>query len=145
HEGIALGNLANILMAFLGQIERAVDLYEQKLDISRETNNRREVGIALSNLGAAYFVMGQTQRAVDLYQEALGICKDLHDPAWEMMLQANLGEAYIATSHYEEAVELLRGALDKAVAISDRRGKGYCAFNLACAMLLSGDFAAALD
>src|SRR5262249_7376016 len=51
----------------------------------------------------------------------------------------------IAAGKYDEAAELLRRVLDQAVAIGDRRGKGHSAFNLARAMLLSGNLTGALD
>ena len=53
----------------LGQVERAIGFYEQRLVIAREIGDRRGEGIALGNLGIAYADLGQVERAIDFYEQ----------------------------------------------------------------------------
>ena len=62
-----LGNLG-IAYADVGEVRRAIDLYEQRLVIARELGDRRGEGTVLGNLGIAYKNLGEVRRAIDLYE-----------------------------------------------------------------------------
>jgi tetratricopeptide (TPR) repeat protein len=57
-QGGHLGNLGNAY-SDLGQVEQAIDYYEQALAVSREIHDQRMEGNAIGNLGLAYSNLGQ--------------------------------------------------------------------------------------
>ena len=67
-----LGNLG-IAYADLGQVEQAIEHYQQALEIAREIGDRRGEGNCLGNLGIAYADLGQVEQAIQHYQQALEI------------------------------------------------------------------------
>ena len=78
-EGTDLGNLGHAYAA-LGEAERAIGFYEQRLVIAREIGDRRGEGNALGNLGLAYADLGQAERAIGLLEQALQIGQEIKDP-----------------------------------------------------------------
>ena len=68
-----------VAYADLGQVERAIDSYEQALAIAREIGDRRGEGADLGNLGNAYADLGQVERAIDSYEQALAIAREIGD------------------------------------------------------------------
>ncbi len=76
----------------LGQMGRAIELYEQRLAIAREIGDRRGEGIVLGNLGIAYAALGQTERAVSLLERALQIGQEIQDPRIVRFASARLEE-----------------------------------------------------
>ncbi len=60
----------------LGEIRRAIDLFEQALAINRTVGDRSGEAVNLGNLGICYYELGQIPRAIDLYEQALAIAAD---------------------------------------------------------------------
>jgi tetratricopeptide (TPR) repeat protein len=113
-EGTILGNLGNAY-ADLGQVERAIEHYEQALVIRREIGDRRGEGADLGNLGNAYCNLGQMERAIEYYQQALDIVREIGDRGSEGLWLGNLGITYRDLGQVERA----RECLERALAISE--------------------------
>ncbi len=95
----------------LGQVERAIGFYEQRLAIAREIGDRRGEGGALGNLGLAYAALGQAERAIGFYEQALGIDREIGDRRGEGTDLGNLGSAYAALGQAERAIGFYEQAL----------------------------------
>jgi len=78
-EGAGLGNLGSAY-SDLGQVEKAIEYYEQALVIAKEIGNRQGEGYQFMNLGYAYSVLEQIEKAIDFYKQALDIGKEVKDP-----------------------------------------------------------------
>ena len=74
-----MGNLG-VAYADLGEVRRAIEYYEQQLEITREIGDRRGEGNALANMGNAYAQLGDPDHARDLWQQALAIYEAIEDP-----------------------------------------------------------------
>ncbi|MEH1894990.1 MAG: tetratricopeptide repeat protein, partial [Nostoc sp.] len=73
---IGLGNAYNLL----GQYQRAIEFYQQSLEISREIGDRNGEGHSLSNLGNAYYQCGRTQEGFAASYQAQKIFQELELP-----------------------------------------------------------------
>ena len=62
-----------------GQYQRAIELFQQSLEIAREIGNRYGEEIPLGNLGLAYQSLVQSQRAIDFYQQHNEIAREIGD------------------------------------------------------------------
>ena len=99
----------------LGQVERAIKLYEEALTISHEIGDRQMEGSVLGNLGRAYYSLRQVERAIELYEQALAIAREIGDRWGESYQLLGLGKALLATGELSEARQHCAEARDLEV------------------------------
>jgi len=114
-----LGRLGNAYVA-LGQIERAVNLYDKAVTISHEINNLQSKSIWLSRLANAYCDLGQIERAIKLQDEALTIDRDIGERAGEGFHLGNLGRFYFYLGQIGRAIEFYERSLAIAREVGDQ-------------------------
>jgi tetratricopeptide (TPR) repeat protein len=122
-----------MIKLLLGQVEKAIEYYEQALVISKETGDRRGEGTHLGNLGSAYGDLGQVEKAIEYYEQALVISKETGDRRSEGTHLGNLGSAYSHIGQVEKAIEYYEQALVISEETGDRRGEGTHLGNLGSA------------
>ena len=137
-EGDALGNLATAYKD-LGEIQRAIQFYEQALLIDRELGDRRGEGVDLGNLGNAYSDLGETQRAIQFYEQHLSIARELGYRRGEGIALGNLGNAYAQLGETQRAIQFYEQALLIHRELGDRRGEGNVLGNLGGAYMNLGE------
>ncbi|MGB2727756.1 MAG: tetratricopeptide repeat protein [Halobacteriota archaeon] len=142
--GAILGNLG-LAYSNLGEVERAIEYYEQALAIHREIGDRRGEGADLGNFGTAYYAQGQVERAIDYYEQALAIAKEIGDRGGEGNWLGNLGTAYDVQGQVERAIDYYEQALSIAKEIGDRRGEGNWLGNLGNAYYSLGQVERAIE
>ena len=143
-EGGHLGNLG-LAYAALGQTRKAMQCYEEYLEIAREIGDRRGEANAVGNLGLTYADLGEIQRAIERHEEALAISRELGDRRAEGQHLGNLGNAYAALGQTQKAIECYEQDLGIARAIGDRRGEATASWNLGDEYAKQGDLARAVD
>ncbi len=131
-EAVNLGILG-LACAALGEVRRAIEFYEQALEIHREIGDRRNEGNHLGNLGAAYYRLGEVRRAIGFYEQALEIDREIGDRRGEGADLGSLGNAYAALGEVRRAIAYYEQALEIAREIGDRRGEGNHLGNLGVA------------
>ena len=137
-EGMALGNLG-LAWADLGEMRKAIGLYEQHLVIAREIGDRRGEGNALGNLGNAWAALGETRKAIGLYEQWLVIAREIGDRRGEGNALGSLGLAWAALGETRKAIGLYEQALVISREIGDRRGEGAALGNLGNAWAALGE------
>ncbi len=125
----ALGNLGTAY-ADLGQVEQAIDHYQQALIIFREIGDRSGEGTALGHLGTAYRNLGQVEQALAHYQQGLVIFREIGDRRNEGSALGDLGTAYADLGQVEQALDHYQQALVISREIGDRRNEGNWLGNL---------------
>ena len=99
--------------------ERAKELLEENLRLSREADDKLGIADALPELGAILQFLGDYERAKQLYEEGIALC-------WELGYGARLGELL----HYLGYILLLEGDYDRGAALNEEaatlfRERGY--------------------
>ncbi|MEH2141859.1 tetratricopeptide repeat protein [Nostoc sp.] len=140
----ALTSLGNAYDS-LGQYQRAIEFFQQSLDISREIGDRNGEGISLIGLGNAYYSLGQYQQAIEFYQQSLEISREIGGRNGEGNSLNNLGNAYNSLGEYQRAIEFLQQSLDISREIGDRNGKGSSLMNLGNAYYSLGQYQQAIE
>lgn len=102
-EEAALNNLGPSYTA-LGQVQKAIDHYQQALVISREIGDRRGEGATLGNLGLAYANLGEVQTAIDHYQQRLVIAREIQDRRGEAYALFNMSLAQHSLGARDNAI-----------------------------------------
>jgi tetratricopeptide (TPR) repeat protein len=141
---IHLGNLGNAY-AGLGEMRRAIDFYQNALNISREIGDRHGEGNRLGNLGSAYADLGETEQAINYHQQALIIAQEIGDRRGEGHRLGNLGSAYTDLGKAQRASDFYQRSLAIAQEIGDRRSEGIQLGNLGLAYAELGKTQRAID
>ena len=123
----------------MGENSRAIELYDQGLAIAREIGDRREEGVALSNLGIAYKNLGEIRRAIKLYEQHLTIAHEIGDRRGEGNTRGHLGRAYHDLGETHRAIELYDQSLAIARELGNRREEGAALSNLGRAYATLGE------
>ncbi len=121
-EGIHLGSLGNAYWR-LGEVRRAIELYDEQLAIAREVRNRNNEGHALESLGWAYTQLDDTKSALEFFEQAVTINHEKGDRRTEGNILLGLGNIYLGLGKKERALESYEQALSIAREFGDRRNE----------------------
>jgi tetratricopeptide (TPR) repeat protein len=109
-QATCLANLGRIALANKQHAE-ALPLFEQALQLQRETQQALEVARTLDNLARAHQGLGQTEKSVTLWQEALTILESgTADPRTQLHASLALGSAWTQSGQLEQAQQVLSKA-----------------------------------
>ncbi len=95
----------------LGQIHKAIGLFEQALDIDEAIGDRSGRAIDLGNLGICYGQLGLLSKAMELHEQALAIDKVVGHRRGEADDLGNLGVCHMKLGRFHQAMDLLQQAL----------------------------------
>jgi tetratricopeptide (TPR) repeat protein len=143
-EANALGNLG-MAYADLGEMRKAIEYYEQDLEISRTIGDRSGEGRVYGNLGIAYKSLGEVRKAIEYHERRLAIAREVGDRRGEAMALGNLGVAYSDLGEVRSAIEYHAQNLAIAREIGDRRGEGNAVGNLGIAHWFLGELHKAIE
>ncbi|MGK7893788.1 MAG: tetratricopeptide repeat protein [Xenococcus sp. (in: cyanobacteria)] len=114
----------------LGHYQKAINYYQQWLNIAKETSDRNGEAKSLIGLGNAYNYLGKHYKAIEFLQKSLEIERDIGDLFGEGTSLGNLGITYYCLGQYERAIDLYQQSLDISQKIDDRFGEGFILNNL---------------
>ncbi len=129
----------------LGQAEKAIGYYEQRMIIARMIGDRQGEANALGNLGLAYARLGQVEKAIGYHERALAISREIGNRSGEGGDLGNLGIAYASLGQVEKAIGYHEQALAISREIGNRRGEGNSLGNLGVAYARLGQLEKAIE
>jgi hypothetical protein len=94
-----------------GQMEKALEKFEQALPIMRVVGDRAGEAVTLNNMGSVYWAPEQMEKALELHQQALPIMREVGDRAGEAVTCFNVAMIYRDLGEFQKAVEYLRAAV----------------------------------
>ena len=118
---------------------------EAQRDAARLMGDQALEGLALGNLGNAYFVLGDARKAIEFYGQHHVIARGIGDRLGEGTTLGNLGNAYADLGDARKAIEFNEQALVIARELGDRRGEGSVLGNLGSAYADLGDARKAIE
>jgi tetratricopeptide (TPR) repeat protein len=103
----------------LGDIDQAMDAYQQALRIARQTGDRRNEAAWLSSVGQAHSRLGDSGQAMSYHEQAISIYEQVGDRRGQGNELANLGRLAEAQGDPDRAHEAYLGALHNLEALKD--------------------------
>jgi ATP/maltotriose-dependent transcriptional regulator MalT len=100
--------LAQAVLHVWDDSERAMELFEESLALSREAGHVRGAAISILLVANVSRSRGDFERATELYEEGLVLCRESGDPAALAAILTHLGYTL-----------LLQGDLERATAVSE--------------------------
>ncbi|TDG51338.1 hypothetical protein AWZ03_002133 [Drosophila navojoa] len=160
-EGRALYNLGNVYHAkgkHLGQrnpgkfgddvkeaLAKAVEYYQENLQLMRDLGDRGAQGRACGNLGNTYYLLGDFQAAIEHHQERLRIAREFGDRAAERRANSNLGNSHIFLGQFEDAAEHYKRTLALAMELGEREVEAQSCYSLGNTYTLLHEFTTAIE
>jgi tetratricopeptide (TPR) repeat protein len=106
-----LGNL----LRRIGELDKAIEVYEEVLTLSEAHHNQEGIAVAFGNLGVVYQTRGELDKAIEVYEKVL----TLHHQEGIAVTFGNLGVVYKTRGELDKAVEFY----EKSLAIYKELGK----------------------
>lgn len=97
--------------------KKAIDSFNQSLNIYRKIGNRKGEAQSQENLGNAYLKKGEYDKAVNLLQISLAITKKIGYRPGEASSLNNLGKALFLSGKFADAEKYLNQAIETLEAI----------------------------
>jgi len=119
-ESNSLGNLG-LAYKNSGQIDKAIEYYEQALAICRKIGNQKNETYWLNRLGIAYQDSGQTDKAIKCYEMALIICRKNDYRQEECYCLENMGLIYKLLAQVEKVIKYYEQGLEISRKIKDQQ------------------------
>jgi CHAT domain-containing protein len=129
----------------IGQIDLALKLWQQALQIYRDIQDRKAEVILLRNIGRIYHDWNDYPQAVEYYQKSLVIAREIKNQKGELTALGDLGSAYFSLANYPKAIESQQQSLAIAREIEDSIGIVNALINLGSNYGATGNYPQALE
>ena len=135
-----LGRLHNAI----GNLEDALECYEQSLAIQQEIGDKSGEGTTLNNISQIYDARGDYETALRYLEQSLAIRQEIGDKSGEGRTLNNISQIFKARGDYETALRYLEQSLAIQQEIGDKSGEGTTLNNMATTAHARGDYETAL-
>lgn len=133
----------------LGKLDRALEIYQQTLQVYREGGDRHSQILILRALGELYTKLGQYQGAIDATQEALSLCQDVCREGGYRQVQADvlntMGLIFAKLGDPQQALVQYQAALSIVKAVGNLEGEAATLNNIGTIQGDLGDYPMALE
>ena len=114
-------NLAGIY-ANRGEIEDAITLYRQSLQLQKSIGNLPATGATFCELGRIYAKIGKIEEAIVLYQQTLKLKESIGDVQGKAVTLHQLASIYVDKGKIDDAIALYQQSLKIFESIGDVQG-----------------------
>jgi pentatricopeptide repeat protein len=97
---------------YLGDYSKALEYFEEALEIFRELGNKNGMGNVLKNIGDIHAKFGNDPKALVYYEKALKIYTDIGNKSGGSRDLANVGDVHREQGNYEKALEFYEKSND---------------------------------
>ena len=139
-----LSNLGN-LESQQGDIERALQLWRQSLQIMERTGDVPGKAATLANMAGLIAQQGDIARALQLWQQSLEIVERIGDARGKSAILSNMAGAIAQQGEIDRALRLWQQSLEIRERIGDVKGKAATLSEMAGVIAQQGDIGRALQ
>lgn len=129
----------------VGEYDKAIEFYQQALEIGRKLGKDHAVALQLNNIGMVYSLLGQHDQALDLFHQSLDIFKQLKREKSISSLLNNIGEAHKSLGYYKKALKYFHQALKISNNLGNKEGIATEYNNIAQVYEIMGQYRKSLD
>ena len=134
----ALWGAGNVFQA-RGDLQRAREVWERALAVTRAAEDDEGIGTVLRSLGTLELIGSNYEGARNLYEEALALFRGLDDRTGIAQVLLGLGVVARFQGDFEASIGLLEEARDRARDLGDEDGAARATLNLGVAHRDRGD------
>ena len=138
-------NESGLAQKNLGNYDKALEYYQQSLEIWKKLNQQQNEGTTLNNISQIFKARGDYETALDYLKQSLAIRREIGDRNGEGTTLNNIAGFYRAKGDYETALDYLKQSLVIQREIGDRSVEGTTLNNISQIFQARGDYETALD
>ncbi|MEI2578911.1 tetratricopeptide repeat protein [Scytonema sp. PRP1] len=138
-----LGNMAGVI-AQQGDIQRAIALWEQSLELYERIGDVRGKAVTLGNMARVIAQQGDIQRAIALWEQSLELYERIGDVGGKAATLNNMALLIAQQGDIQRAIALWEQSLELYERIGDVGGKAVTLNNMALLIAQQGDIQRAI-
>lgn len=138
-ESITLNGIGAIYLWNFGELDRALDYFQQALRICRSLTAPACVAAVLNNLAGIHRRRGEPEKALELYDEALQLHRTTGDRESEAKVLNAQGTLYLELGDFEKALDTNRRALELYRAVGNAEWEARALADIAGTRQVLGD------
>lgn len=123
-------NTLGIYYRYLSEYEKAIQVYNELIDLRIKNRQEDQLTGAYSNLGSVYYEKGAYAQALKYYQKGIDIAKKYHQDDKVLVLYSNLATAYKSVGLYDQAIAAFREGLKLNKRIQNKEQEAQLYMNL---------------
>lgn len=127
------------------QLDAALNLWKQALDLYRQTGDRVGEGRVLGNLGAVYEGLGDNEQALTYFRQSLDVARVLEDLQGISFALSNIAHVYKNQGNYSQAITYREQAIALDRERNDQASEGENLSSLGSLYAAQGDYARAIN
>ena len=127
-----------------GKFKEALALSKEALAIYETIGSKRDIAVALINVGSEWHYLSDFQLATDNYLMALKIAEELEDIRLQRIINNNLASIFINLKEFEKGKAYANKSLELAYELKNDYAISSSMFNIATAELYLKDYGNAL-
>jgi tetratricopeptide (TPR) repeat protein len=139
-----LANLGRLHDA-IGNLDNALEHYEQCLAIQQEIGDKSGEGKTLNNISHIYYFRGDYDTALNYLKQSLAIQEEIGDKSGEGETLIHISHIYYCRGDYDTALTYMKQSLAIQEKIGDKSGKGKTLNNISHIYYFRGDYDTALN
>ena len=106
-----------------GQPQKALDVYNQAVQIEHAAGNHAAEALTLTGIGRVYTDLGQEQKALDMFNQVLPMWREAANRRGEALALNDMGRVYSNMAQEDKALDYLNQALTIFRETGGRRGE----------------------
>ena len=128
-----------------GDLDRALALYQESLQLEEQLGDKREIGGTLHRMAEVFLMHNELDRALEIYQENLKLYEQLGDHKAEAVSLYMMAAVYFQRGDLDDAIKLYEESLQLLEQVGDQQNKANVLGNMALVFELRGNFERALE
>jgi tetratricopeptide (TPR) repeat protein len=130
---------------YLGNYAKAIEYWNQSLELSRKINDLWSEARILTNLAMAHDYKSDYLIAIQYHEQALEVNRMLNDLETQRNITGNLGITYTKLGNYMEAIKHSQQSLEASRELHDKHGEGNEFGNIGNIFYLLGEHGQSLE
>ncbi len=141
----ALNSLGIVYLEITGELDKALEYFNECRDLSRLIGYTEIEGCAVANIGVVYSLQGKYKEALEYHEEGLRLVRSINSRYTEMQGLDEKGETYQALKEYDEALKCHLQAIEIAESMGARTEMWQYELSAGKAFEEKGDFEQAVE
>ncbi|KAI1712222.1 tetratricopeptide repeat domain-containing protein [Ditylenchus destructor] len=123
-------NISEGTEEMVAHLHEAVSCFELHLEIAKERKDEILCGLAIGNLGNAYFYLGEYDQSIVYHLKRLEIARSVGDKSSMRRSYTNMANAYVLLGNHKEAAKCYKHALSIAQDTNRRNLEAQLLFSM---------------